>query len=103
MAPGMPTDQKFRHHTANGKLAGASVQGGSVRETHSGFANSIVKIEPLAAAYAWLARAIPTGYASAVNRRNVRGGDTVVVFVAGASTRRAAWPRWSTPLNWCVT
>lgn len=47
--------------------------------------HSIVKIEPHLPLVpsALLSCAIPTGYGSAANRANVRGGDTVVVIAAG--------------------
>jgi alcohol dehydrogenase len=85
MAPGMPTDQTFRHHTADGRPLGHLSKVGAFAKYTVVSENSIVKIEPhlpLVPA-ALLSCAIPTGYGSAANRANVRGGDTVVVIGAG--------------------
>jgi len=85
MAPGMPTDQTFRHHTADGKPLGHLSKVGAFAEHTVVSQHSIVKIEPHLPLVpsALLSCAIPTGYGSAVNRANVRGGDTVVVIGAG--------------------
>jgi Zn-dependent alcohol dehydrogenase len=81
----MPTDQTFRHHTADGRPLGHLSKVGAFAKYTVVSENSIVKIEPhlpLVPA-ALLSCAIPTGYGSAANRANVRGGDTVVVIGAG--------------------
>src|SRR6476646_7620374 len=85
MAPGMPTDQTFRHHTADGKPLGHLSKVGAFAKHTVVSQHSIVKIEPHLPLVpsALLSCAIPTGYGSAVNRANVRGGDTVVVVGAG--------------------
>src|ERR1700730_17217271 len=85
MAPGMPTDQTFRHHTADGKPLGHLSKVGAFAKHTVVSQHSIVKIEPHLPLVpsALLSCAIPTGYGSAVNRANVRGGDTVVVIGAG--------------------
>jgi alcohol dehydrogenase len=85
MAPGMPTDQTFRHHTVDGRPLGHLSKVGAFAEHTVVSANSLVKIEahlPLVPS-ALLSCAIPTGYGSAAYRANVRGGDTVVVVGAG--------------------
>jgi alcohol dehydrogenase len=85
MTPGMPTDQTFRHHTADGQPLGHLSKIGAFAKHTVVSENSIVKIDPelpLVPA-ALLSCAIPTGYGSATNRAGVRGGDTVVVVGAG--------------------
>jgi len=85
MTPGMPTDQTFRHHTADGKPLGHLSKVGAFAKHTVVSQHSIVKIEPHLPLVpsASLSCAIPTGYGSAVNRANVRGGDIVVVIGAG--------------------
>ena len=85
MAPGMPTDQTFRHHTADGHSLGHLSKVGSFAKHTVVSVNSLVKIEPHLPLIpsALLSCAIPTGYGSAAHRANVRGGDTVVVIGAG--------------------
>ncbi|MCV7199161.1 Zn-dependent alcohol dehydrogenase [Mycobacterium angelicum] len=85
LAPGMPTDGTFRHHSADGRNLGHVSKIGAFAEHTVVSADSLVKIDaelPLVPA-ALLACAVPTGYGSAVNRANVRGGDTVVVIGTG--------------------
>jgi NDMA-dependent alcohol dehydrogenase len=85
LAPGMPTDGTFRHHTVDGRNLGHVSKIGAFAEYTVVSANSLVKIEqgfPLVPA-ALLACAVPTGYGSAARRANVRGGDTAVVIGAG--------------------
>lgn len=85
LAPGMPTDGTFRHHTVDGRDLGHVSKIGAFAEHTVVSADSIVKIDahlPLVPA-ALLACAIPTGYGSAAYRGGVRGGDTVVVIGAG--------------------
>ncbi len=85
MAPGMPTDGTFRHHTADGRNLGHVSKIGAFAEHTVVSADSLVKIDrefPLVPA-ALLACAVPTGYGSAAHGANVRGGDTVVVIGAG--------------------
>lgn len=85
LAPGMPTDGTFRHHTADGRDLGHVSKIGAFAEHTVVSADSLVKIEqqlPLVPS-ALLSCAIPTGYGSAAHRANVRGGDTVVVIGAG--------------------
>jgi NDMA-dependent alcohol dehydrogenase len=85
MEPGMPTDQTFRHHTADGRPLGHLSKVGAFAKHTVVSVDSLVKIEPhipLVPA-ALLSCAIPTGYGSAAYRANVRGGDTVVVIGAG--------------------
>jgi Zn-dependent alcohol dehydrogenase len=82
LAPGMPTDGTFRHHTVDGRNLGHVSKIGAFAEHTVVAANSLVKIDrgfPLVPA-ALLACAVPTGYGSAARRANVRGGDTVVVI-----------------------
>jgi NDMA-dependent alcohol dehydrogenase len=85
MAPGMPTDQTFRHHTADGQPLGHLSKVGAFAKHTVVSEHSLVKIEPQLPLVpsALLSCAIPTGYGSAANRANVRGGDTVVVVGAG--------------------
>ena len=85
MAPGMPTDGTFRHHTADGRPLGHLSKVGAFANHTVMSVNSLVKIEPRLALVpsALLSCAIPTGYGSAANRAGVRGGDTVVVIGAG--------------------
>jgi NDMA-dependent alcohol dehydrogenase len=85
MAPGMPTDQTFRHHTADGRPLGHLAKIGAFANHTVVSKNSLVKIEPHLPLLpsALLSCAIPTGYGSAANRANVCGGDTVVVIGAG--------------------
>jgi NDMA-dependent alcohol dehydrogenase len=85
LAPGMPTDGTFRHHTVDGRNLGHVSKIGAFAEHTVVSADSLVKIDqrlPLVPA-ALLACAVPTGYGSAARRANVRGGDTVVVIGAG--------------------
>ena len=85
LAPGMPTDGTFRHHTLDGRNLGHISKIGAFAEHTVVSADSLVKIDrgfPLVPA-ALLACAVPTGYGSAARRANVRGGDTVVVIGAG--------------------
>lgn len=85
LAPGMPTDGTFRHHTTDGRNLGHVSKIGAFAEHTVVAANSLVKIDPafplLPAAL--LACAVPTGYGSAARRARVRGGDTVVVIGTG--------------------
>jgi NDMA-dependent alcohol dehydrogenase len=85
MAPGMPTDQTFRHHTADGRPLGHLSKVGAFARHTVVSQHSLVKIEPHLPLVpsALLSCAVPTGYGSAVYRANVRGGDTVVVIGAG--------------------
>jgi NDMA-dependent alcohol dehydrogenase len=85
LAPGMPTDGTFRHHTVDGLNLGHVSKIGAFAEHTVVSANSLVKIDrgfPLLPA-ALLACAVPTGYGSAARRADVRGGDTVVVIGVG--------------------
>jgi NDMA-dependent alcohol dehydrogenase len=85
LAPGMPTDGTFRHHSADGRDLGHVSKIGAFAEHTVVSADSLVKIDqdlPLVPA-ALLACAVPTGYGSAARRANVRGGDTVVVIGVG--------------------
>ncbi len=85
LAPGMPTDGTFRHHTVDGRNLGHVSKIGAFAEHTVVSADSLVKIDqrlPLVPA-ALLACAVPTGYGSAARRAQVRGGDTVVVIGAG--------------------
>jgi len=85
LAPGMPTDGTFRHHTVDGRNLGHISKIGAFAEHTVVSADSLVKIDPgfplLPAAL--LACAVPTGYGSAARRAQVRGGDTAVVIGAG--------------------
>jgi NDMA-dependent alcohol dehydrogenase len=85
MTPGMPTDQTFRHHTADGQPLGHLSKIGAFAKHTVVSENSIVKVDPELPLVpgALLSCAIPTGYGSAANRAGVRGGDTVVVVGAG--------------------
>jgi NDMA-dependent alcohol dehydrogenase len=85
LAPGMPTDGTFRHHTVDGRNLGHVSKIGAFAEHTVVAANSLVKIDrgfPLVPA-ALLACAVPTGYGSTARRANIRGGDTAVVIGAG--------------------
>jgi NDMA-dependent alcohol dehydrogenase len=85
LAPGMPTDGTFRHHTVDGRNLGHTSKIGAFAEHTVVSVDSLVRIDqgfPLVAA-ALLACAVPTGYGSAAHRAKVRGGDTVVVIGAG--------------------
>lgn len=85
LAPGMPTDGTFRHHTADGRNLGHVSKIGAFAEHTVVSADSLVKIDPSVPLVpaALLACAVPTGYGSAVRRANVRGGDTAVIIGAG--------------------
>ncbi len=85
LAPGMPTDGTFRHHTVDGRNLGHVSKIGAFAEHTVVSANSLVKIDPAfpLVPAALLACAVPTGYGSAAHRAKVRGGDTVVVIGAG--------------------
>ncbi|MFV9636031.1 Zn-dependent alcohol dehydrogenase [Mycobacterium neumannii] len=85
MVPGMPTDLTFRHHTTDGRPLGHLSKVGAFAEHTVVSAHSLVKIDPHLplVTSALLSCAVPTGYGSAANRANVRGGDTVVVIGAG--------------------
>ncbi|MCT7662047.1 Zn-dependent alcohol dehydrogenase [Mycobacterium deserti] len=85
MEPGMPTDQTFRHHTADGRPLGHLSKVGAFARHTVVSQHSLVKIEPHLPLVpsALLSCAVPTGYGSAAYRANVRGGDTVVVIGAG--------------------
>jgi NDMA-dependent alcohol dehydrogenase len=85
MVPGMPTDQTFRHHTADGQPLGHLSKVGAFARHTVVSQHSLVKIEPHLPLVpsALLSCAVPTGYGSAAYRANVRGGDTVVVIGAG--------------------
>ena len=85
LAPGMPSDGTFRHHTLDGRNLGHISKIGAFAEHTVVSADSLVKIDqrfPLVPA-ALLACAVPTGYGSAAHRAKVRGGDTAVVIGAG--------------------
>jgi NDMA-dependent alcohol dehydrogenase len=85
LAPGMPTDGTFRHHSIDGRNLGHVSKIGAFAEHTVVSADSLVRIDhglPLVPA-ALLACAVPTGYGSSVHRGNVRGGDTVVVIGTG--------------------
>jgi NDMA-dependent alcohol dehydrogenase len=85
LAPGMPTDGTFRHHTVDGRNLGHVSKIGAFAEHTVVSADSLVKIDahlPLVPA-ALLACAVPTGYGSSAHRARVRGGDTAVVVGAG--------------------
>jgi NDMA-dependent alcohol dehydrogenase len=85
LAPGMPTDGTFRHHTVDGRNLGHVSKIGAFAEHTVVSADSLVKIDPhlpLVPA-ALLACAVPTGYGSSAHRAGVRGGDTAVVIGAG--------------------
>lgn len=85
LAPGMPTDGTFRHHTVDGRNLGHVSKIGAFAEHTVVSADSLVKIDPhlpLVPA-ALLACAVPTGYGSSAHRAMVRGGDTAVVVGAG--------------------
>ncbi|SPM33567.1 Zn-dependent alcohol dehydrogenase [Mycobacterium rhizamassiliense] len=85
LAPGMPTDGTFRHHSVDGRNLGHISKIGAFAEHTVVSADSLVLIDrsfPLVPA-ALLACAVPTGYGSAAHRAGVRGGDTVVVIGAG--------------------
>ncbi|OBI84624.1 NDMA-dependent alcohol dehydrogenase [Mycobacterium sp. E740] len=85
MEPGMPTDGTFRHHTADGRPLGHLSKVGAFARHTVVSAHSLVKIDPRLPLLpsALLSCAVPTGYGSAANRADVRGGDTVVVIGAG--------------------
>lgn len=85
MVPGMPTDGTFRHHTLDGRPLGHLSKVGAFARHTVVSAHSLVKIDPHLPLVpsALLSCAVPTGYGSAANRANVRGGDTVVVVGAG--------------------
>ena len=98
LAPGMPTDRTFRHHTTDGQNLGHVSKIGAFAEHTVVSADSIVKVDPhlpLIPA-ALLACAIPNGYGSAVHRANVREGDTVVVVGTGGIPQRPCRARAST-------
>ncbi|ABL06771.1 Zn-dependent alcohol dehydrogenase [Mycobacterium ulcerans] len=85
LAPGMPTDGTFRHHSLDGRDLGHVSKIGPFAEHTVVSADSLVKIDqtfPLVPA-ALLACAIPTRYGSAARRAQVRGGDIAVVIGAG--------------------
>ncbi|MBW0020107.1 MAG: Zn-dependent alcohol dehydrogenase [Mycobacterium sp.] len=85
MAPGMPTDGTFRHHTADGQDLGHLAKVGAFAKHTVVSTKSVVKIEPRLPLVpsALLSCAIPTGFGSVDNRSNMRPGDTVVVMGVG--------------------
>jgi NDMA-dependent alcohol dehydrogenase len=85
LQPGMPTDGTFRHHSLAGEDLGHTAKIGAFAEHTVVAADSLVKIDPALplAPLALLSCAIPTGYGSAVNRADIRGGDVVVILGAG--------------------
>lgn len=85
LAPGMPTDGTFRHHSLDGRDLGHVSKIGAFAEHTVVSADSLVKIDQtfLLVPAALLACAIPTGYGSAARRAQVRGGDIAVVIGAG--------------------
>ncbi len=85
LAPGMPTDGTFRHHTRDGRNLGHVSKIGAFAEHTVVAADSLVKVDPAfpLVPAALLACAVPTGYGSAARRAGVRGGDTAVVIGVG--------------------
>ena len=85
LTPGMPTDGTFRHHTSDGANLGHLSKIGAFSEHTVVSQNSLVKLDPSVPLLsgALLSCAVPTGYGSAANCAQVRGGDTVVVIGAG--------------------
>ena len=82
---GMITDGTYRHHTADGTQLGTLAKLGTFSE-HMLLADaSVVKVEPDIPldVVCLVSCGVATGYGSAINRANVRAGDTVVVVGCG--------------------
>lgn len=82
---GMVTDGTFRTHTADGTDLGCLAKLGTFAE-HMVLADaSLIKVEPdlPLEAVCLVSCGVATGYGSAVNRAEVRAGDTVVVVGIG--------------------
>ncbi|MGB5759067.1 MAG: NDMA-dependent alcohol dehydrogenase [Acidimicrobiales bacterium] len=82
---GMITDGTYRTHTADGRNLGALAKLGTFSE-HMVLADaSVIKVEPdlPLEAVCLVSCGVATGYGSAVNRAEVKAGDTVVVVGCG--------------------
>ncbi|MEM8922883.1 MAG: NDMA-dependent alcohol dehydrogenase [Actinomycetota bacterium] len=82
---GMVTDGTFRTHAADGTDLGCMAKLGTFAEHMVLAQESVIKIEPDLPldAVCLVSCGVATGYGSAVNRAEVRAGDTVIVVGVG--------------------
>lgn len=82
---GMITDGTFRTHTGDGKDLGQMAKLGTFAEHMILADSSVIKVEPDLPldVVCLVSCGVATGYGSAVNRAEVRAGDTVVVVGCG--------------------
>lgn len=82
---GMITDGTYRTHTADGTDLGKLAQLGTFSEYMTLAQESVIKVEPdlPLEVVCLVSCGVATGYGSAVNRAEVRAGDTVVVVGCG--------------------
>jgi NDMA-dependent alcohol dehydrogenase len=85
LAGGMITDGTFRHHTKDGTPITVMAKLGTFAEMLCIAESSVIKVEPDLPldVVALVSCGVATGYGSAVNRAEVRAGDTVVVVGIG--------------------
>lgn len=85
LAGGMVTDGTFRHHTSEGKPITTMAKLGTFAEMMTLAEASVIKVEPDLPldVVCLVSCGVATGYGSAVNRANVKPGDTVVVVGIG--------------------
>jgi len=85
LAGGMVTDGTFRHHTADGKPITTMAKLGTFAEKMTLAEASVIKVEPDLPldVVCLVSCGVATGFGSAVNRAEVKPGDTVVVIGIG--------------------
>jgi NDMA-dependent alcohol dehydrogenase len=85
LAGGMVTDGTFRHHTSDGKPITTMAKLGTFAEKMTLAEASVVKVEPDLPldVVCLVSCGVATGFGSAVNRAEVKPGDTVVVVGIG--------------------
>jgi S-(hydroxymethyl)glutathione dehydrogenase/alcohol dehydrogenase len=85
LAGGMVTDGTFRHHTAEGKPITTMAKLGTFAEKMTLAEASVIKVEPDLPldVVCLVSCGVATGFGSAVNRAEVKPGDTVVVIGIG--------------------
>jgi NDMA-dependent alcohol dehydrogenase len=85
LAGGMVTDGTFRHHTSEGKPITTMAKLGTFAEMMCLAEASVIKVEPDLPldVVCLVSCGVATGYGSAVNRAEVKPGDTVVVVGIG--------------------
>ncbi|MEM7339669.1 MAG: NDMA-dependent alcohol dehydrogenase [Actinomycetota bacterium] len=82
---GMITDGTYRTHTADGTVLGKLAQLGTFSEYMTVAQESVIRVEPDLPldVVCLVSCGVATGYGSAVNRADIRPGDTVVVVGCG--------------------